>query len=289
MLDFRANAREELASPTNSEPHESGDADAHLAEEIPARPELVESCFGSLVGVDDAADILHEFLSMSILSVQREIDGELKDVANNDHKAACADAAIQAREAMTPSERSPDPYRWKWNLPVEESATSTALFLNVVGIAAHAAATRSGRTQGLPSLRFINLPNPEQPIPLSKGAVLQDCCPDVVALERSAFREAPNANTPANRFLLLQDSPFDYIRKNFPAILDFTSAHRSANGPAITAFEEWFEAQERRDYLDMSRICWPEVQLTVKANWPNLRDAILQESEYMREQRLSQP
>ncbi|KAJ6512923.1 hypothetical protein C8R45DRAFT_961737 [Mycena sanguinolenta] len=292
MFDLEANARalaQELARPANPKPANPGGPEAHRSEEIPARSDLVESSFGSLVDIDGAAQLLHEFLSMSILSVQREIDGELKDVANNDHKAACADAAIQAREAMTPSERAPDPYRWKWNLPVEESATSTALFLNVVSIAAHAAATRSGQTQGPPSLRFIILPNPEQPIPLSKGAVLQDCCPDVVALEGSAFCGAPNVHTPANRFLLLQDSPFDYIRKNFPAILDFTTAHRSAHGPAITAFEEWFEAQEKRNYLDMSRFCWPEVQLTVKANWPNLCDAILQESEHMREQRRTQP
>ncbi|KAJ6512925.1 hypothetical protein C8R45DRAFT_329625 [Mycena sanguinolenta] len=39
----------------------------------------------------------------------------------------------------------------------------------------------------------------------------------------------------------------------------------------------------------MSRFCWPEVQLTVKANLPDLRDAVLRESICMREQRRTQP
>ncbi|KAJ7449331.1 hypothetical protein B0H11DRAFT_1928678 [Mycena galericulata] len=296
------------ASQTDSTPVKSGGAtdlgidkltrahvEAHLAEEIHARrsrsADLVESFFGSLVDIDGAADILHEFLAMSILSVQKEIDGELKDVAKKDHKAACADAAIQANEAVTPSKPSPaDPYRWKWGLTVEASETAAALFLNVVAIAAHAAAIRSGKVQDhpLPSLRFVTLPNPQRAVPLSNESAAQDCRPDVVAFDCSAFCEASNVNAPANRFLL-EDSPFEYIRKKLPTILSFTPAHRSADGPAIVAFEEWFEEQERRNYLDMSRFCWPEVQLTVEAKLSDLHNAILQELVYMRQQRRTQP
>ncbi|KAJ7118995.1 hypothetical protein C8R44DRAFT_878518 [Mycena epipterygia] len=269
--------------------------ETHLAEEIHARrlksADLVDSFFGSLVDIDGAADILHEFLAMSILSIQKEIDGKLKDVATKDYKAACADATIQTKEAMTPSKPSPaDPYRWKWCLTVEGSEMAPAMFLNVVAIAAHAAAIRSGKSQDhpLPSLRFVTLPNPRQAVPLSNASATQDCRPDVVAFDCSAFCEAPNVNAPANRFFL-EDSPFEYISKKLPTILNFTPAHRSANGAAIVAFEEWFKEQGRRNYLDMTRFCWPEVQLTVEAELSDLHDAILQELVYMRQQRHTQP
>ncbi|KAJ6590970.1 hypothetical protein DFH09DRAFT_1273676 [Mycena vulgaris] len=228
---------------------------------------------------------------MSILSVQKEIDGEFKDVTKKDHKAACEDAVIQANEAVTPSKSSPaDQYKWKWGLTVEASETAAALFLNVVAIAAHAAAIRSGKAQDhpLPSLRFVTLPNPQRAVPLSNESAAQNCHPDVVAFDCSAFCEAPTGNAPANRFLL-EDSPFEYIRKKLPTILSFTSAHRSADGPAIVAFGEWFKEQERYNYLDMSRFCWPEVQLTVEAKLPDSHNAILQELEYMRQQRRTQP
>jgi hypothetical protein len=299
---------QESASQTDSTPVKSGGAtdlgidkltrahvETHLAEEIHARQsksaDLVESLFGSLVDVDDAAAILHEFLAMSILSVQKEIDGELKDVMKNDRKAACTDAAIQASETVTPSKPSPaDPYRWKWGLAVEASETAAALFINVVAIAAHAAAIRSGQAQDhpLPSLHFVTLPNPQRAVPLSNEAAAQDCRPDIMAFDCSAFCEAPNVDAPANRFLL-DDSPFEYIRKKLPTILSFMPAHRSAHGPAIVAFEEWFEEQERHNYLDMSRFCWPEVQLTVEAKLSDLHNAILQELVYMRQQQRTQP
>ncbi|KAJ6606898.1 hypothetical protein B0H10DRAFT_1956702 [Mycena sp. CBHHK59/15] len=79
--------------------------------------------------IDDAAAILHEFLSTLILSVQKEIDGELKDVMKKDHKAACADAAIQAHETVTPSKPSPaDPYSHPAGVDVHAAAAAhTAL------------------------------------------------------------------------------------------------------------------------------------------------------------------
>ncbi|KAJ7368878.1 hypothetical protein DFH08DRAFT_832529 [Mycena albidolilacea] len=296
------------ASQTDSTPVKSGGAtdlgiekltrahvEVHLAQEIHARrsksADLVESLFGSLVDVNDAADIICELLDMSILSVQKEIDGELKDVMKEDHKAACACAATQAHETLAPSKSSPaDPYRWKWGLAVQASETAAALFLNVVAIAAHAAAIRSGQAQDhpLPALRFVTLPNPRRAVPLSNQAAAQDCRPDIMAFDCSAFCEASNVDAPANRFLL-EDSSFKYIRQEFPTILSFTSAHRSANGPAIVAFEEWFNEQERRNHLDMSRFCWPEVQLTVEAKMSDLHNAILQELAYMRQQRRTQP
>ncbi|KAJ7217132.1 hypothetical protein GGX14DRAFT_541745 [Mycena pura] len=270
--------------------------EARLAEEMHAywskRVDLVESLFGSLVDISSAADILHEFLDTSILSVQKQTNGELMDVIRKDHEAACAGTAIQAYEVVTPSEPSPtDPYRWKWDLPAGAPETAPALFLNVVAIAAHAAAIRLGKVQdhSLPSLRFVTLPDPQRAVPLSTESAAQDCCPDVVAFDCSAFCEAPNLDAPANLFFLLEDSPFRYIRKKFPAILNFTPLHRSAHGPAIIAFEEWFAEQERRNYLDMSRFCWPEVQLTVETKFSDLYVAILQEFAYMRQQRRTQP
>ncbi|KAJ7217116.1 hypothetical protein GGX14DRAFT_541733 [Mycena pura] len=270
--------------------------EARLAEEIHAhwskRVDLVESLFGSLVDINSAADIVHEFLATSILSVQKETNGESMDVTGKDHETACAGAAIQAYETVAPSEPSPtDPYRWKWALPAGAPETAPALFLNVVAIAAHAAAIRLGKVQdhSLPSLRFVTLPDPQRAVPLSTESAAQNWCPDVVAFDCSAFCEAPNLDAPANLFFLLEDSPFRYIRKKFPAILNFTPLHRSAHGPAIIAFEEWFAEQERRNYLDMSRFCWPEVQLTVDTKFSDLYHAILQEFVYMRQQRRTQP
>ncbi|KAJ7660052.1 hypothetical protein B0H17DRAFT_1337395 [Mycena rosella] len=211
-------------------------------------------------------------------------------MATKDHKAACTHAAIQANEAVTPSKPSPpDPYRWKWCLTVEASETATALFLNVVAIAAHAADIRSGKAQyHLPSIRFVTLPNPQRALPLSNGSTAQDCRPDVVAFDCAAFCQAPNPIAPTNRFLL-GTSPFEYIRKKLPTLLQFTPAHMSANGSAVVAFEEWFSTQESCNYLDMSRFCWPEVQLTAEAKLSDLHDAILQELVYMRQQRRIQP
>ncbi|KAJ7715300.1 hypothetical protein DFH07DRAFT_1015372 [Mycena maculata] len=303
-----AASTEASASQTDSTPVKSGGAtepvgidkltrahvEAHLAEELHARRSksayLVESLFGSLVSIDDAADILDHFLASSIISVRKETAGELKEVARKDHKAACAAAAIQANEAVTPSKPSlADPYTWKWGLPVEASEKASALFLNVVAIAAHAAAIRSGKAQDhpLPSLRFVTLPNPQQAVPLSNESAAQDCRPDVVAFDCSAFCEAPSGNASINHFFL-DDSPFAYIREKLPTFLTFTAAERSAC-TAIVAFEEWFEVQERHAYLDMSRFCWPEVQLTVETKLSVLHNAMLQELVYMRQQRRSQP
>ncbi|KAJ7217223.1 hypothetical protein GGX14DRAFT_602654 [Mycena pura] len=268
------------------------DVEARLAEDVHAhwskRVDLIESLFGSLVDINSAADILREFLALSILSVQKETDGELKDVTGKGHEAACAFAAIQANEEVT---LPADPYRWKWDLTAGTPETAVALFLNVVAIIAHVAAIRLGKAQDhpLPSLRFVTLPDPRRAVPLSNGSAAQDCCPDVMAFDCSAFCEAPNVDAPAHRFLLLEDSPFQYIRKKFPAVLNFTPLHRSTHGPAIVAFEVWFAEQERRNYLDMTRFCWPEVQLTVEAQFLDLQSAMLQEFVYMRQQRRTQP
>lgn len=283
------------ASASHTEPTSVGLGIDKLTREIYAcrskSADLVESVFGCLVDVDSAADILHDFLDTSILSVHKEVDGKLRDVAKKNRKAACAAAAIQANEAVTPSRPSSvDQYRWTWNLNVEASETSAALLLNVVAIAAHAAAIRSGKAHEhpLPSLRFITLPDPHQAVPLSNDSAAQDCRPDVMAFDCSAFCAAPNTTAPTNQFLL-PDSPFDFIRKNFPTVLKFTLAQKAADGLAISAFERWFNEQERHKCLDMSRFCWPEAQLAVEAKLSDSHNAILQELDYMRQQRRTQP
>ncbi|KAJ7668281.1 hypothetical protein B0H14DRAFT_3538961 [Mycena olivaceomarginata] len=138
--------------------------EVHLAEELHSRrsksSDLIECLFGSLVDISSCAEILREFLLMSILSVQKDVDGEWKDVPKKDFKAACTDAAIHANEAVTPSEVSPpDPYRWKWSLPTQASEAAAALFFNVVAIAAHAASIRLANAphHPPPSLRFVTL------------------------------------------------------------------------------------------------------------------------------------
>ncbi|KAJ7773469.1 hypothetical protein B0H16DRAFT_1880878 [Mycena metata] len=281
------------ASETDSTPVKSGSA---VEEEIRSRrsksTDLVESVVGSLVDIDGAADILRELMGMSILSAQKQAQGRWHNVRKSAYKAACADAAVQAHEAVTPSKPSPaDSYRWSWGLPVEASETAGALFLNVVAIAAHAAALRSGKAQEypLPSLRFITLPDPQRAVPLSNETAAQDCRPDVVALDCSAFCEAPNPNAPVNQFFLLRDSPFQFIRAKLPAILSFTPKHKSAVGTAILAFQQWFDAQEKRNYLDMTRFCWPELELSAEAKLSDIHDAVLQELVYMRQQRRTQP
>ncbi|KAF7356902.1 hypothetical protein MVEN_01026000 [Mycena venus] len=245
--------------------------EVHLADELHSRrsksSDLIQCLFGSLVDISSCAEILCEFLLMSILSIQRKVDGEWKDVPRNNFKAACTDAALHANEAVTPSEVSPpDPYRWKWGLPTQASEAAAALFFNVVAIAAHAASIRLANAphHPLPSLRFVTLPNPQQAVPLSNESAAQDCRPDVVAFNLSAFCQSPTANSSSPLFPL-DNSPFT-----------------SDNGPAVREFGKWFEEQERKTHLDMTRFCWPEIELTAEAKLPNLPNATLQELVYMR-------
>jgi hypothetical protein len=100
-----------------------------------------------------------------------------------------------------------------------------------------------------------------------------------VALDCSAFRQAPVGLTP--NLFLLDNSPFEYIRKELPTILFFSPSHRSASGPAILAFETWFKEQEASKYLDMSKLCWPELQITAEAKLSDIYHAILQEFVYI--------
>ncbi|KAJ7043939.1 hypothetical protein C8F04DRAFT_1228819 [Mycena alexandri] len=284
------------ASKTDSTPVKSGGSiEIHLAEELHSRrlksSDLIERLFGSLVDISSCVEILREFLLMSILSVQKDVNGEWKDVPKTDFKAACADAAIHANEAVTPSEVSPpDPYRWKWGLPTQASEAAVALFFNVVAIAAHAASIRLANAphHTPPSLRFIALPNPQRAVPLSHDSGAQDCRPDVVAFDLSAFCQAPTANSSSLLFPL-DNSPFAYIREKIPDLLRFTDQHKSDNGPAVREFEKWFEEEERKTHLDMARFCWPEVELTVEAKLSDLANAVLQELVYMRQQRRAQP
>ncbi|KAJ6512922.1 hypothetical protein C8R45DRAFT_329507 [Mycena sanguinolenta] len=294
------------ASQTDSTPLKSGgEADLgidlltrahveiHLAHETHGRRsksgDLVDVCFGSLVGIESAADILHEFLNLSILSVEQEVDGKRKHVAKKDRKAACDAAVAQAKAAVSPPKPLPvDSYKWTWSLSVEASEKSAALFLNVVSIAAYAAAIRCGRAGGLslPTLRFITLPDPYRAVPLHNESAAQDCRPDVVALESSAFCETSNA---PNTFLV-PHCPFKYIRSHLPRILVVDNSHKSAhNRPAFAAFVQWFETQEKLGYLDMTRFCWPELQLTVEAKMKDVYNAVLQQFVYMRQQRRTQP
>ncbi|KAJ6498148.1 hypothetical protein C8R47DRAFT_320711 [Mycena vitilis] len=297
------------ASRSGSSPLESGggtdlghdkatraDVETLLAEEIHDRRsksgDLVESIFGLLIDTDDAADIVLELLQMSILSVQIEKDGQLQEVlAEVDRRTACANAVKYARAALAPSKSSPtDSYKWKWALEVEASETAAALFLNVVAIAAHAATIRIGKVDNppLPSLRFVTLPNPHRGVPLSNESASQDCRPDVVALDLTAFCGGPSPDAPDD-FFLLRDSPFDYIRNHIPSVLTFTADHRSKNSKAVDDFLEWFDQQARSNYLRMSQFCWPEIQLTAEARLLDISNAILQQLVYMRQQRRTQP
>ncbi|KAJ6512926.1 hypothetical protein C8R45DRAFT_1153388 [Mycena sanguinolenta] len=300
-------AAQESALKTNSTPVKSGGAtdlginvltrahvEIQLAQEIHARRsksgDLVEFCFGSIINVELAADILREFVGMKILTVRENVGGKWKNVPKNRRRTVCTAAGIQAKQAVSPSNPSPtDLYQWTWNLPLEASEASAALFLNVISIAAHAAAIRSGQEKRLPlpSLRFIPLSDPHHPVPLSNEAASQDCRPDVVALVNFAFCQEKDITALSHRFVL-PASPFEYIRQHFPAILDFSAAHRATKGTAV-AFMAWFEEQERRNCLDLSRFCWPELQLTAEAKMNDKYNAVLQELVYMRQHRRTQP
>ncbi|KAJ7231681.1 hypothetical protein B0H12DRAFT_1146338 [Mycena haematopus] len=295
------------ASATDSTPVKSGGAidmgidkltrarvEVHLAQELHSRrikcSDLIEYVFGSLIDTDCSAKILDELLTMSILIVQKEVGGRWKDLVRKDFKAACADAVIQAKEAITPSEVSPpDVYRWKWNLSTQASEAQTALFLNVVAIAAYSASLRVANAPQipLPSLRFMPLPNPQRAVPLSNEPAAQDCRPDVVAFDSSAFCKRPIR--PSNTIFPLKNCPFEYIRQKFPQVLKFRKPHIADHGPAIKAFEDWFKKEEKKTHLDMTRFCWPEVDLTAETKLSDLPHAILQEYVYMRQQRRTQP
>ncbi|KAJ7760514.1 hypothetical protein B0H16DRAFT_1532544 [Mycena metata] len=254
----------------------------HLAEELHSRrsksSDLIECLFGSLVDVNSCAEILHEFLMMDILFVEKKVEGEWKDVPKKYFKAACTDASIHANEAVTPSEVSPpDLYRWKWGLPTQASEAAVSLFFN-----------QTPRTTPPPSLRFITLPNPQRAVPLSHDSGAQDCQPDVVAFDLSAFCQAPVGESSSLLFPL-PNSPFEYIRKEFPAVLRFTNQHKSNNGRAIREFQTWFKEHEGKTHLDLARFCWPEVELTAEAKLSDLTNSVLQELVYMRQQRRTQP
>ncbi|KAJ7863197.1 hypothetical protein B0H13DRAFT_2070959 [Mycena leptocephala] len=266
--------------------------EVHLAEELHSRrsksSDLIQCLFGSLVDISSCAEILHEFLLMSILSVQKKVDGEWKDVLDQDFRAACTNAATHANEAVTPSKVSPpDPYRWKWGLPTQASEAAAALFFNVIAIAAHAASIRltNAPHHPPPSLRFCTLPDTQRAVPLSNESAAQDCRPDVVAFDLSAFSEEPTVNSSSLLFRL-DNCPFAYIRKNFPAVLSFTNRPKSDR---VREFQKWFQEQEKKTHLDMTRFCWPEIELTAEAKLSDLTNAILQELVYMRQQRRTQP
>ncbi|KAJ7217133.1 hypothetical protein GGX14DRAFT_561652 [Mycena pura] len=177
-----------LAGPSESTPPKAGVTEmgiypttrkyvaALLAEETHGRrsksTDLVDFLFGSLFDIDGAADILKELLALSILSVEKAtIPGKPKQPTKSLHEDACKEALSQAKEAVKSSKLSPaDPYLWNWNVETQATETSVALFLNVVAITAHSASLRSGKVQKAlpPGLRFVTLPDPHQPVPLSR-------------------------------------------------------------------------------------------------------------------------
>ncbi|KAJ7463138.1 hypothetical protein B0H11DRAFT_87430 [Mycena galericulata] len=176
-------------------------------------------------------------------------------------------------------------------MSVAASEEGVAMFLNVVAITAHAAAVRSGHVEAPPRLRFITLPNPHAAVPLSHESATQDCRPDVVAVKSDLFHEAPaevdDTDAQARLFQVLS-CPFAYIRKHYPAILKQGKAS-DPHKAAIERFIDWFHKQARRDHLDLSRFCWPELRLTAEGKLTKLHNAMLQELVYMRQQRRTQP
>ncbi|KAJ6589910.1 hypothetical protein DFH09DRAFT_1307372 [Mycena vulgaris] len=301
------NLAQASASETNSIQINSGDATdlgvdkisrAHpefrLAEELHScrskSGDLVDSVFGSLIGIDDAAKILRELLQMFVLTVQKEVEGKYKAVEEAGWSIACEHAGTHAEHATQSKSTLPDEYRWKWTIDTNASETAAAMFLNVVAIAAHAAALRLGKGRDHPHLRFITAPNPHRAVPLSNEPVAQDRRPDILAFEYSAFSPKPKADAlDRNRYCLLPSCSFKYIETNLPQVLDFTPQQRSAHSQAIADFLGWFKSQATRDHLDLWRFCWPEVQLTGEAMLSNLQNALLEQYVYMRQQRRTQP
>ncbi|KAF8215803.1 hypothetical protein K438DRAFT_611024 [Mycena galopus ATCC 62051] len=256
--------------------------------------DLIEALFGSLVDLDEAHSILLELLRTKVLSAETigpKVGIKGKVVAVTAYKAACDHAVAQAKHFVAPTSirSSPDKYRWKWMVPVAASEEGVALFLNVVAIAAHAAAVRSGTGNTLPCIRFLTPPNPHAAVPLSYESS-QDCRPDVVGVKYDMLDTKPtktNPNAPP-RFFPLPNCPFKYIRKHFPSILRAetnTNPHRKN----ILAFIKWFEKQSLRTHLDLWRFCWPELRLTAEGKLNDLPSAILEELVYMQQQRRSQP
>ncbi|KAJ6516375.1 hypothetical protein C8R45DRAFT_1087453 [Mycena sanguinolenta] len=261
------------------------------------RSSLIECLFGSLVDISSCVGILREFLLMSVLSVQKEVDKEWKDIGEDSEgfNAASTTAAVHANDAVKPCENlPPDPYKWQWGLTAQppEAPAAAALFFNVVAIAAHAASIRSVNAthHPLPSLRFITLPDTQRTVPLSKvSATAEDCYPEILALDLATFSEAPKADCSSGLHFRLPNCPFEYIRNVFPDVLKFTDKQKAANGSAIRAFEKWFQDQEIKTHLDLSRFCWPQVELTAEAIFTDLAHSISQELVCMRQQRRTQP
>ncbi|KAJ7219979.1 hypothetical protein GGX14DRAFT_584904 [Mycena pura] len=192
---------------------------------------------------------------MSILSVQKAVDGEWKDVRKEDFKAACTDAAIHANDTVMP-------LRWKWALPTQMSEAAAALLFQ----------RRRNRRP-----RSVNSLGKRPSFPLICYSAESDCRPDVVALDRSAFVKRPLPilacwTTPHSRT----------FRKKNPDVLIFEDQHKLNKGTAVREFEEWVKEQERKPHLDMTRFCWPELELTAEAKLSDLANAILQELVYMR-------
>ncbi|KAJ7672752.1 hypothetical protein B0H17DRAFT_177711 [Mycena rosella] len=267
-------------------------AEMSLGQELHSRQsqsgDLVEVIFGSLVDTVDGANALAEFLSMGLISVHRPDD--TKCLPHTEWQKACAHAALQSKHAIKPAQPAPsDSYHWKWALDVRATESTACLFLNVVVIAAYAAAIRLGKAHTTPVLRFVTLPDPNRPVPLSSDTGAQDCRPDVLAFELSSFRRAPTADTDSTILWPLVDNPFTYIQDKFPRVLSFTAIHKAQHPSAISEFNEWFREQATCDHLDLLRFCWPEVQLTLEAKINDKYNALLQALVYMRQQRHTQP
>ncbi|KAJ7334153.1 hypothetical protein DFH08DRAFT_965896 [Mycena albidolilacea] len=254
--------------------------DLHLAQELHDRRsksgDLVEALFGSLVNLHDANNILQELLQTDVLTAETQTDDTWKKVLSKEYQTACEHA---------------EEYRWKWTMPVAVSEEGVAMFLNVVAIAAYAAAVQLGQANAPPCLWFITLPNPHAPVPLSHESATQDCRPDVVAVKSDMFHKAPTKENDTDaqpRFFQVLSCPFAYIRKHYPAILKQGKASDPHHN-AIATFIKWFNEQAHRDHLDLWRFCWPELRLTAEGKLKKLHNAMLQELVYMRQHRRTQP
>ncbi|KAJ7104039.1 hypothetical protein B0H15DRAFT_4743 [Mycena belliarum] len=212
-------------------------------------------------------------------------------VAEDEWPSACNHARSQVEHTSMSTKPPPqDLFKWTWTIDPKASEASAALFMNVLSISAYAATARLGKpSSSPPALFYVAMPDPNRAVPLPNDSSTQDCRPDVLAFESSAFHPAPREDDPLPLQLWrLPNSPYEYIEKNLPGVLRFAppEAH---NKNTIREFESWFAEAASKRYLDLGRFCWPEVQLAIEAKLSNLNHAFVQELVYMRQQRRTQP
>jgi hypothetical protein len=267
-----------------------------LKEELSQRrsdsQDLVHHLFDHIIPMEHAHEILRELLRVGFASVTRA--GVKIDATGSVQEEALASALDDTIKLRPENEQ----FVWTFASTVGRLGTKAeaAQFLNSVTIAALAVAVRLGfvpHKEGrlrLPSTRFTVMPKPGSELPLGQGN--QDCRPDLICLRSEAFCIGDQRNPQHH---IEKSNAFTTVRQTFPELFEFcTSSPNNATMSAITrshidSFNSWYREQEEHNCLDLSHVCWPNIQHAGEVKNTDKNRAVHQVYGYMRQQRRTQP